>query len=67
MSKRRDAILAFVVLYQHLNGYAPTVREIADAVGLASPGTVHSHLAAMRREGRITYVDGKPRTLRVVA
>jgi repressor LexA len=33
------------------HGYPPTVREIGEAVGLASPSTVHAHLANLERAG----------------
>ena len=48
----RERILAFVVAFSAAHGYSPTVREIAEAVGLGST-TVHQHLLVMIREGRM--------------
>ena len=48
------------------DGYAPTVREIAKRVGLSSPDTVMSHLRTLRAEGRVDWMDGLSRTLRVL-
>jgi repressor LexA len=47
-------------------GYPPTVREIGEAVGLASPGSVKRRLAILRDMGAIEFEDRKPRTVRVV-
>ena len=43
--------LAVLVEYTDGHGYPPTVREIGEAVGLASPSTVHAHLANLERAG----------------
>jgi repressor LexA len=42
------------------------VREIGDAVGLASPSTVHAHLANLERAGYLRRDPTKPRALEVV-
>ena len=34
-------------------GHSPTVREIADAVGLSSPSTVYVHLYGLEKRGLI--------------
>lgn len=47
-------------------GYAPTVREMCDAVGIKSPGTMNYRLQRLRDKGLVTYIDRVPRTLRVV-
>jgi len=39
------------------------VREIGEAVGLASPSTVHAHLANLERAGLIKRDPTKPRAL----
>lgn len=44
-------------------GYAPSVREICDAVGLKSPSTVHFHLKRLQERGLIEKGDGKGRAL----
>src|SRR5439155_26637028 len=40
-----------------------TVREIGEAVGLASPSTVHAHLANLERAGLLRRDPTKPRAL----
>ena len=45
LTARQQEIWQFLADYVDEHGYPPTVREIGDAVGLASPSTVHAHLA----------------------
>jgi repressor LexA len=42
------------------------VREIGEAVGLASPSTVHAHLANLERAGLLRRDPTKPRALELV-
>ncbi|MBD0338906.1 MAG: repressor LexA, partial [Thermoleophilia bacterium] len=42
LTGRQQEIFDFLVGYQEQHGYPPTVREIGEAVGLASPSTVHA-------------------------
>lgn len=44
-------------------GYAPSVREIGEAVGLKSPSTVHFHLKRLQERGLIEKGDCKGRAL----
>jgi repressor LexA len=66
LSKRQREIFDFVVEYADKHGYPPTVREIGEAVGLASPSTVHAHLANLERAGLLKRDPSKPRALEVV-
>jgi repressor LexA len=66
LSKRQQEIYDFVVSYAAEHGYPPTVREIGEEVGLASPSTVHAHLANLERAGMLRRDPTKPRALEVV-
>jgi repressor LexA len=66
LSKRQQEIYDFVVSYAAKHGYPPTVREIGEEVGLASPSTVHAHLANLERAGLLRRDPTKPRALEVV-
>lgn len=44
-------------------GYAPSVREIGEAVGLKSPSTVHFHLKRLEEAGVIAKGAGKGRAI----
>jgi repressor LexA len=65
LSKRQSEIYDFVLSYVDEHGYPPTVREIGEAVGLASPSTVHAHLANLERAGYLRRDPTKPRALEV--
>ena len=53
LTARQQEIWQFLVEYVDDHGYPPTVREIGERVGLASPSTVHAHLANLERVGLI--------------
>jgi repressor LexA len=63
LTGRQQEIWDFLVDYVDGHGYPPTVREIGDAVGLASPSTVHAHLANLERAGLLKRDPTKPRAL----
>ena len=63
LTKRQQEIWEFLVQYVDSHGYPPTVREIGEQVGLASPSTVHAHLANLERAGLIKRDPTKPRAL----
>jgi repressor LexA len=63
LTERQRQILDFLTSYLYAHGYPPTVREIGEAVGLASPSTVHAHLANLERAGLIKRDPTKPRAL----
>jgi repressor LexA len=63
LTERQRQILDFLTSYVDAHGYPPTVREIGEAVGLASPSTVHAHLANLERAGLLKRDPTKPRAL----
>ena len=63
LTGRQQQIWNFLVEYGEQHGYPPTVREIGEAVGLASPSTVHAHLANLERAGFLRRDPTKPRAL----
>jgi repressor LexA len=63
LTGRQQEIWKFLTDYVDAHGYPPTVREIGEAVGLASPSTVHAHLANLERAGLIKRDPTKPRAL----
>ena len=66
LTHRQQEIYDFVVSYAQKHGYPPTVREIGSEVGLASPSTVHVHLAKLEQAGYIRRDPTKPRALELV-
>src|SRR5580765_2636675 len=66
LTARQREIWTFVLDYSDRHGYPPTVREIGEAVGLASPSTVHAHLANLERAGLLRRDPTKPRALDLI-
>jgi repressor LexA len=66
LTGRQQEIWTFLVDYVDRHGYPPTVREIGEAVGLASPSTVHAHLANLERAGLLRRDPTKPRALELM-
>ena len=66
LTARQQEIWQFLVDYVDRHGYPPTVREIGEAVGLASPSTVHAHLANLERAGLLRRDPTEPRALDLI-
>jgi len=66
LTTRQQEIWQFLAADVDEHGYPPTVREIGDAVGLASPSTVHAHLANLERAGLLKRDPTKPRAIELV-
>ena len=66
MSKRAEMqqrIYQFLLSYLAEHGYAPSIRDICDAVGLKSPSTVHFHLKNLAELGYIEKSAFKGRAI----
>lgn len=63
---RQQQVLDWITEYIAAHGYSPSIREIGDGLGITFPNGVKSHLNALRRKGRVTWVARQSRTLRVV-
>lgn len=62
-SNKRAEILEFLREFVAEKGYAPSVREIMQAVGLRSTASVHYHLAELNRSGAISMDGSKNRAI----
>ncbi|MET3682223.1 repressor LexA [Alkalibacillus flavidus] len=65
LSKRQKEIYEFISDEVRAKGYPPSVREIAEAVGLASSSTVHGHLSRLEEKGYIRRDPTKPRAIEI--
>ncbi len=61
--KRQQQILGFIRQYIQSHGSAPTLRQIAEAIGVSSLATVHEHLQALEEKGLIKRKQGKVRSI----
>ncbi|QTH45085.1 transcriptional repressor LexA [Cohnella sp. LGH] len=66
MSSRQNSILEFIKTEVREKGYPPSVREIGEAVGLASSSTVHGHLDRLEKKGLIRRDPTKPRAIEIL-
>ena len=66
LTPKRKEILDFIAERQRQRGYPPSVREIGEAVGLASSSTVHAHLGTLQRLGFLRRDPTKPRAIEVL-
>lgn len=60
-------ILEHIANHVDRHGYGISVRELGEACGWSSSGTVWSHLHGLRRLGLVDWNDGDHRTLHVTA
>jgi repressor LexA len=66
LTGKRRQILEYIDESLRDRGFPPSVREIGEAVGLASSSTVHSHLATLQKQGYLKRHPTKPRAIEVV-
>ena len=62
---RKQRIIDYIAATLRARGYPPSVREIAQAVGLASTSAVHHHLESLEREGYLERGATRSRALRL--
>ena len=65
LSPRQSEILDFIKKSVAKNGYPPTVREIGEKVGLASPASVKYQLEILAEKGYIKKADTSARAIEV--
>ena len=66
LTDRQRQILEYVAETVADRGYPPSVREVCDALGLASSSTVHSHFQALQKKGYIRIDPTKPRAIEIL-
>ncbi len=65
LTKMQQQVYDYIVRSIHEQGYAPSVREIGEALGLKSPSTVHFHVKHLQELGLIDKGAGKGRAIAV--
>lgn len=64
--KRQQQILDYIKQYIQTTGSAPTLKEIAKAIGVSSLATVHEHLTTLQEKGLLKRTTGRNRVMEVV-
>ncbi len=65
LTTRQRALLDALHRLHRTQGYAPSIRELGAAVGLASTSSVHRHVRILEQRGLVEHRQGTHRTLRV--
>ena len=63
VAPRQLEVLRVIHAYRVQYDYAPTLREIAEAMHLASPAGVSQHLTALQRKGLVVHRAGRQRAI----
>lgn len=63
---RERQLLEFITQFIQRYGYAPTLKEIGEALGMGSPATVHEHVDRLRQKGFLRKLDGTARGIEIV-
>lgn len=63
---KQKQILDFISQYIQKNGHSPTLKSIADALGVSSLATVHEHLSVLEKKGVIKKYSGHLRGIKIL-
>jgi len=63
---RERQLLDFITQFVQRYGFAPTLKEIGQSMGISSVATVHEHIERLRDKGYIKKVDGTARGIDVI-
>ena len=63
LSPRQQQVLRCIIEWVHTHGYPPSMREIADACGMASLSSVNHQLSRLSELGYITRTSGRSRSI----
>lgn len=66
LSQPQERIYEFLRDEIATKGYPPSIRDICNAIGLASSSTVHGHLKRMEEKGYIRRDPSKPRAIEIL-
>ena len=66
ITERDKEIFKVIKLFIKINGYSPTVREIAKLLDITSPSTVQAHINKLKDKEYITLVPNMNRTIRIL-
>jgi predicted ArsR family transcriptional regulator len=63
--QRRRDIIKFIKAYHRKNGYAPSIQQIGDHLGIGKTAVRH-HLDALQKVGKVAWEPGYGRSIRVL-
>lgn len=59
LTEKQSKFLNDLYDFINLKNYTPTVRELAEYVGLSSPGTVQTYLRILEKKGFIKRINNR--------
>ena len=65
LTRKQREVLNYITRFREVNGYSPSIREIAKGTYLAAT-RVHTILEELKDMEYITYKPNQPRTIRVM-
>lgn len=65
LTPKQQQIYDYILTFTEEQGYPPSVREIAQAVDLKSPSTVHFHIKSLCAAGLLVQAEGKTRAITI--
>lgn len=63
MTKREKDVYNFVVMFRNEKHFSPSMRKIAEGLGLNSPSTVSGHVHNIVDKGWFLPYDGTPNSI----
>jgi len=63
LTERQQQILDVISAHLRRHGFAPTVRDVGDSIGLSSSATIQKHLDSLRRKGLLSWSHHRNRVL----
>jgi repressor LexA len=65
VTDRQARVLRFIEQYIRRHGYSPSIREIADGLGM-TPAGAHYHVQMLKKKNLLTYQPNRIRTITLV-
>jgi SOS-response transcriptional repressor LexA len=66
IERQKRTVLAFIRDYQLVHGFAPSIREIAKAMGQKSPQGAHRIVMALQVDGKVRTHPGRKRSIELM-
>ncbi|PAD67130.1 hypothetical protein CHH83_20595 [Bacillus sp. 7586-K] len=66
ITTRQREVLDIIIEHYDEKGYAPSYREIAKRMDIASSSTIQGYLERLKSKGLVTWEPSQPRTLKVI-
>lgn len=66
LTKRQSEVLNTIKDYQSRLGFPPTVKELAELIGVSSPNAAAEHVKALKKKGYISIAPGAARGISLI-